>query len=81
METKWFIGQSYWDAKPYGIMKAEFNGKILMSQKKWGLLPSSPKKWSDTNLVGDWYFVGEDTVTPCTYAEAMRYLPIEAIAS
>lgn len=78
-DVRWFIGKGVAAENPYGVMHAEFDGKILISQKKWDLGKNSHHKWETTNLVGDWYFVGEDSVWPCEESEAVALLPAIAM--
>jgi hypothetical protein len=35
--------------------------------------------WESTSRVSEWNFVGNDNVWPCTFEDAKKYLPKEAL--
>jgi len=76
LETKWFLGK---DSKGvFAVYRADFEGSIITNEKQW-LIPNKNIGWRNTNSVMDWFFIGKDSLWPCTYQEALEYLPIEAL--
>ena len=76
VETKWFLGKD--SQGVFAVYKAEFEDSIITNEKQW-LIPNRNIGWRDTKSVMDWFFIGEDSLWPCTYQEALEYLPIEAL--
>ena len=74
-KTKWFLGEN--NTEVFAVYKANFDGTTITDEFQWFL--ASGISWTPTRQVSDWHWIGNDTVWPCTQAEAEKYLPPRAL--
>ena len=74
-EIRWFLGEN--NTEVFAVYKACFEGTTITDEYLWFL--STGDAWTSTRNVSDWYWIGKETVWPCSQAEAEKYLPDVAI--
>jgi hypothetical protein len=77
MVTKYFLGENR--SGVFAVYKANFEGNTITNEVQYRVPEGGA--WKPTKEVSEWFWKGNDTVTPCNQQVAEEYLSAEAKAS
>ena len=72
---RYFTGETF-DRKVFTVYRAAFDENRILEEWKWQIPKGS--RWETTKSVSEWYYIGNEFLSPVSEAEAMSYLPEEA---
>jgi hypothetical protein len=75
VEIRWFVNKDS-TGKISAVYRTEWKGSSLVLEQVWGEFSTM---WSQSHVVGNWFFKGDNGVEEISVDEAASRLPAEAL--